>query len=246
MKTYCLSLSLDICVLVISLITLMSCSTYSEGDEVATRIFKKMTVQEKTLYDAVEKEWGQSYLINVRKGVQNRDISPRETMMPFKDIAALIKTNNNVTLKINEAGWNTDHKNRAIKCRWDRLDESWYRKLLLSIGVKDYKITKFVPIVDEKEKDVEKIKNDLVVINNYIDEHPEVVKTITEDNSLFVSIEELDELFYKIRGCDEALEYYNEVLIQRLIDYDDHKILIQLATKCKAIQIGQKLFEWRN
>jgi len=230
---------------------IIGCGTYEEGDDIAANSFKKMTVQEKTMYDAVEKEWYQGKMESIRSAVGKRDIAPRENSVPFIDIANVIKTNNDITLQL-ESGWNTDHKNRAINCRWDRLDEDWYRKLLLTIGVKDYDLQELIPTEEEviedkpltqKEKDLEYIRNGLKEINVLVDKRQE---TIIKNLSIFISIEELDELFYKIRGCNEALEYYNKALEQRLISYEDQKILIQLATKCKAIQIGEKLTEWKN
>jgi len=249
MKNYHLTFSLAICVLIISLI--IGCSTYIEGDSVAAVSFQKMTVQEKTMYDAVEKEWYQAKLEAIRTAVGKRDIAPRENNVPFIDIANVIKTNNDITLKM-DSGWNTDHKNRAIKCRWDRLDEDWYRKLLLTLGVKEYELQELIPIKEEvvedkpltqKEKDLEYIGNGLKEINEYLDEHPEVI----EDNvKNIIPQSKYDDIFYEIRKCDEAIVTYHQMIETRLLTWDDYYTLVKLSTKCKAIQIGEKLSEWKN
>jgi len=239
-------------VICISLV-FIRCSTYTEGDSAAAVAFQKMTVQEKTMYDAVEKEWYEKELMAIREAVGRRDIAPRENSTPFIDIANVIKTNNNITLTIEDKNnWNTYHKNRAIKCRWDRLDEDWYRKLLLTLGVKEYELQELIPIKEEvvedkpltqKEKDLEYIGNGLKEINEYLDEHPEVI----EDNvKNIIPQSKYDDIFYEIRKCDEAIVTYHQMIETRLLTWDDYYTLVKLSTKCKAIQIGEKLSEWKN
>ncbi len=248
MKNYYLTFSLAICVLFISLI--IGCSSYNEGDSVAAAAFQKMTVQEETMYDAVEKEWYQSKLEAIRAAAGKRDIAPRENAVPFIDIANVIKTNNDISLKI-ESGWNTDHKNRAIKCRWDRLDEDWYRKLLLTIGVKKYDLQELIPTKEvvedkpltQKEKDLEYIDNGLKEINAYLDEHPEVIENDVKD---IVPESKYDDIFYEIRKCNEAIDLYKQIIEERLLTWEDYELLIRISTKCKAIQIGEKLTQWKN
>ena len=249
MKNYHIPIILIISMLITSLF-IISCSTYTEGDSVAAISFQKMTIQEKTMYDAVEKEWYEKELMAVRDAVGRRDIAPRETAIPFIDIANVIKTNNNVTLTIEDKhNWNTDHKNRAIKCRWDRLDEDWYRKLLLSIGVKDYTVQELIPIEEkvvedkpltQKEKDLEYIGNSLKEINNALDKRQEVnVKDIVPESKY-------DDIFYDIRKCDEAIDMYHQIIDDRLLTWEDYEFLTRISIKCKAIQIGEKLTEWKN
>ena len=252
MKNYHIPIILIISMLITSLF-IISCSTYTEGDSVAAISFQKMTIQEKTMYDAVEKEWYEKELMAIREAVGRRDIAPRENAVPFIDIANVIKTNNNITLTIEDKNsWNTDHKNRAIKCRWDRLDEDWYRKLLLSIGVKDYTVQELIPEdKDEDEKVIkgkpltqkEEISNGLKEINAYLDEHPEVIENNVKD---IVPESKYDDIFYEIRKCDEAIDMYKQMIETRLLTWDDYYILVKLSTKCKAIQIGEKLSEWKN
>ena len=249
MKDYHVPIILIIVMSITSLF-IVGCSTYKEGDEVASNSFKKMTVQEKTMYDAVEKEWYQDTLVAIRTSVGKRDIAPRENSIPFIDIANVIKTNNDVTLKLNEAGWSTDHKNRAIKCRWDRLDEEWYKKLLLTIGITNYTVQELIPeeVVEEepktqKEKDIEYIGNGLKEINKLLDERSEVVKVNTKD---IVPESKYDDIFYDIRKCDEAIIMYQQIIEERLLTWNDYDLLMRISTKCKAIQIGEKLTEWKN
>ncbi len=107
------------------LLLLTGCDEYEEGDKEANKAFDLMTVQEKIFYDAVEKEWSPSRLIAIRDSVRTRESAPLELTIPFIDIANVIKTNNDITLKVPD-NWQTDSKNRAILARWDRIEGSWY------------------------------------------------------------------------------------------------------------------------
>lgn len=235
MKDYHIPIILIISILITSLF-IIGCATYNEGDSVAALSFQKMTVQEKTIYDAVEKEWYQDKLEAIRTAVGKRDIAPRENSVPFIDIANVIKTNNDVTLKM-ENGWNTEHKNRAIKCRWDRLDEDWYRKLLLTIGVTDYKLQ---DLMTTKEKDLQYISDGLKEINTYIDENPEVIKKNISLNNV-LSFNDYDDLYYEIKNCPEAIIAYNNIIEEKVLDNNDKKQLITIALECKAQEIKTKL-----
>jgi len=210
---------------------LIGCSTYKEGDEIATQSFKKMTVQEKTMYDAVEKEWYQDTLVAIRASVGKRDIAPRENSVPFIDIANVIKTNNDVTLKL-KSGWHTDHKNRAIKVRWDRIDDNWYKKLLSTIGIKEYKLQELIPIeeliVEEKPKPIFK---------------KAIIETLipVENTSNLVMFDAYDDLYYEIKKCPEAIELYNKIIEGRILNTNDLKQLMIVSLGCKSRSIKDKL-----
>ncbi len=241
MKNYHLTFILAICVLIISFI--IGGLIYIESEAATAAVFQKMTIQEKTMYDAVEKEWYEKELISIREAVGRRDIAPKENSTPFMDIANIIKTNNDITLTIEDKNnWNTDHKNRAIKCRWDRLDEDWYRKLSLSVGGKDYTAQELIPTEEKIIEDKSSIpkEEDLKYISNDFDEQQKSnVKDIIPESKY-------DDIFYKIRKCDEAIFMYKQIIDERLLTWGDYELLIKISVKCKAIQIGEKLTEWKN
>jgi hypothetical protein len=225
-----------------SLLTLVvACDNYDEGDEAAKQSFEKMTVVEKGMYDAVEEEWGTSYLQNVRQAVLGREVKPLETNIPFIDIANVIKSNNDITLKINE-NWTTDDKNKAISARWDRLDDKWYVKIIAKLGLKEGDIQKQDFVVEEVIQDKPDIKPS-VSEDKVNDIKPIIVKEnfdSNEGNDLLL-LQEYDDLYYDLRGCDPAIDKYDEIIQKRLLTKKDRDYLIQLATKCKAIKIGAKL-----
>jgi len=209
---------------------LFSCN-YEEGDQQAHDSFKKMTIQEKTLYDGVSKEWSQRYLTSVRRAVYNRELKPTEKTIPFIDIANVIKTNNQVSLKLNES-WSTSNKNKSIKARWDQIDHIWYRKILNSIGINKYNPQELIPeeelIVAEKSKPIFKE----VIIKNSIP---------VKDTSDLVMFDTYDDLYYEIKKCPEAIELYNEIIEERILTKDDLKQLMIVSLGCKSRSIKDKL-----
>jgi hypothetical protein len=135
-------------------------SRYSEGDETANKAFKKMTIEEQSIYTGVEDVWGASYLISIRDAIRLREIKPNESTIPFIDVANIIISNNKVTLKMNDI-WDTDKKNKKILGRWSRINESWYKQMLSAVGVTDFQPEKLIPLtkVLEEKLDNQKLAN---------------------------------------------------------------------------------------
>lgn len=217
----------------------LGCSFYNEGDDVAKQAFDKMTIEEKTIYNAVQDVWSQSHLEQLRDAIRLREIKPDESNIPFIDVAKIIISNNNVTLKIKD-GWDTDTKNKKILGRWSRINQDWYKQILASNGIVDFKPKKLIPVI----KDVEENK----VVSNYITQ-PQL-QLYTNKNSTEEKItvltdllkkDEYDDLYFEIKNCEEAVKYYNEVVKDRLVSYEDKDILTTLSIKCKAIKISNKL-----
>jgi len=220
---------------------------YDEGDETAKHRLDKMTAQEKALYTTVQNKWGQRPLKSIREAVSRRETRPSENELPFKDLASVIKTNNTASLKVDTTN-TASIQNKYILARWDRVDEDWYRNLMLSMGVDNIVKQELLPepveeVIEDKPSDVVEIRNDLKQINDYIDKHPEVVKINIKD---IIPESKYDDIFYEIRKCDEAINMYNQLIEERLLTWEDYDLLIRISTKCKAIQIGEKLTEWRK
>lgn len=237
MKNYHLTFVLAIC---IALMSIIGCGdTYDEGDEVAKQSFNKMTSQEKIIYNAVQMQWGQRRLKSIREAISTRESKPSENNLAFQDIAAVIKTNNNVTLTL-ESNWTVSQKNSCIMSRWDRIDEDWYRKLLSTIGIKDIVYEEPIPeekVIEEKKAEQEEIKTGSIAINGYIDEHPEVVAIDIKD---IIPESKYDDLYYEIKNCDNAVFRYKQIISERLLTWQDYELLIRISIKCKAIKIGEK------
>lgn len=227
-------------------ITLSGCDNYDEGDQKAAQSFEKMTIVEKGLYDAVEDVWGQSYLVNVRQAVFAREVKPLEESIPFIDIANVIKSNNDITLKVEEH-WSTDNKNKSIKNRWDRLDGKWYLQIVNKLGLRESDIVKQDFIIDEviPDKPSKDDKDKPVVIPDIkrVIERPTINTTSIryDTGNDIISMNEYDDLYYDLRGCEPAIERYNEIIRSRLVTNNDKEYLIELSIKCKAIKIGEKL-----
>lgn len=236
---------LAFCILILSFMTLLqSCSTYDEGDDKAEIAFNKMTIQERSLYNAVATEWSQRYLQMVREAVYNREVKPEEKSLPFIDIAGVIKTNNDVTLKVVDS-WQTDTKNDAIKARWDRVDSQWYKELLSTIGIYTHQPQKLIEIVKDKP---ESVKSKVIEKTKYESESTtkaeETIELVNIDPNSIIPKEKYRQLFREIRGCEKAISLYESIVSYRLITYEDEKKLIILATKCEALKTLKELKEW--
>jgi hypothetical protein len=240
MKNYHLTFALAICSLLLTII--LGCGDYyDEGNETAKQRFEKMTSQEKALYTSVEEIWGQKDLKTIRESVSRRETRPVESTLAFKDIAAVIKTNNVASLKLND-GWDTANKNKHIKARWDRIDENWYRDLLLSVGVREIIKQDLIPeeqVIDETlPESLNEINNDLKEINNYIEEYPEAVKVNSKD---IIPEDKYDDLYYEIKRCPEAVEQYKQIVKERILTWADYELLTRISLKCKADETLKKL-----
>ena len=234
---------IGVCMIAIPTILFTACgSDFDEGDDVAAQRFEKFTSQEKTIYKAVQDVWGQRLLKYVREAVGKREARPAEDMLPFKDIANVIKSNNSASLKL-DSTWKASTKNKYIKGRWDRVDEKWYRDLMLSMGVTEVIKQDLVPepveevIPDTKEES--SLEPHIYGDQPYVVEQNNEVKIINSKD--IISINDYDDLYFNIKKCPSAIKYYNKVIEERLITHEDIVILTQLATKCKAIKIGEKL-----
>ncbi len=247
MKDYHVPIVLIISMLITSLFIIGCGEYYEEGDEIAKQRFEKMTVQETALYESVQNKWGQKPLKGVRDAIARRQTRPDESELPFKDLANVIKTNNTVSLKVNTSN-KASIQNKYILCKWDRIDEDWYRTLMLSVGIDNVVKQKLLPeeevIKDkpltQKEKDLKYIGNGLKEINVLLDERQK------DDTKDIVPKSKYDDIFYDIRKCDEAIDMYNQIIGERLLNWEDYDLLIRISTKCKAIQIGEKLTTWKN
>jgi hypothetical protein len=211
---------------------------YDEGDHTAEQRFDKFTSQEKTLYKAVQDQWGQKRLIYVREAVGRREARPAENKLPFSDIANVIKSNNSAALKL-DAAWQPSNKNKYIKARWDRVDEKWYRELMLSMGVTEVIKQELVPepvveVIDDSSDDSEP---DTYGDQPWIAPQKEVVKVNLED---LIPKSQYDELYYEIKECPEAIDRYNSMIDDRLLTWLDYQSLIIISIKCKAVNIGEK------
>jgi hypothetical protein len=233
---------LAICILLITLIS--GCGDYyDEGDENAKHRFEKMTSQEKALYNSVQEVWGQRDLKTIREAVSRRETRPAENSLAFNDIASVIKTNNIASLKL-DSGWETSTKNKHILARWDRIDEEWYRELLLSMGVRDIVKQELIPeekVIEDKEtlpESLKEIDNSLKEINSYIDEHPETVNVDLKD---IIPSAKYDDLYFEIKRCPEAVDKYKQIIKERLLIWSDYELLIRISIKCKANATLEKL-----
>jgi len=242
MKNYHLTFSLAICVLLLTLI--MGCGDfYDEGDETAKHRFEKMTSQEKALYNSVQEVWGQRDLKTIREAVSRRETRPAENSLAFEDIAAVIKTNNIASLKL-DSGWETSTKNKHILARWDRVDEGWYRQLLLSIGERDIVKQELIPeeeVIKEEKK--EESEPDTYGDRPWVAPQIEEIKINIKD---IIPESKYDEIYYEIKYCDEAIVMYHQMIDERLLTWQDYESLIRISIKCKATKIGEKLTEWKN
>lgn len=225
----------------IPLLFLSGCDYYDEGDVIAEESFSKMNMSEKSMYDAVEEEWGQSRLLNIRKAVATREATPLESSIPFIDIANVIKSNNDLTLKVDDA-WRTDAKNDAIAARWDRLDNKWYLKIIQKLGMKEDDIQLQEFVVEEVIPDKPPIVTEILDDNDYdsTNETPEEKEYFDTRNDIIL-LEDYDDLYYSLRGCKPAIDKYGTMIEERLITKGDREWLLQIATKCKAEKIGAKL-----
>lgn len=233
-----------ICFFKIMLIILLlaACEKYDEGDEKANQSFEKMTVVEKGMYDAVENAWDQSFLANVRQAVSKREVKPLENSIPFIDIANVIKSNNDLTLKIND-NWLTETKNKAINGRWDRIDDEWYVKIVNKLGLKETDIQRQELVIEPKVK--EKSEVEVPDINKPVIEEPPPLNIKKMERDILL-LTDYDDLYYDLKYCQPAIDKYNQIIEERLITLGDKELLIQMAIKCKALKIKEKLNHAKN
>jgi hypothetical protein len=230
-------------VMILMTLPLVGCDDYDEGDTVAQQRFEKFTSQEKTLYKAVQDVWGQQRLMFVREAVGKREARPAENMIPFSDISNVIKSNNSAALTLRN-DWTTSTKNKYIKARWDRVDEKWYRELMLSMGETEVIKQDFIPEPVEKViEDKPEIEPDHYGDRPWVAPQEETVKIDLND---IISESKYDDLYYEIRKCDEAVQTYKQIIDNRILTQDDYNLLMRISIKCKAIQIGDKLTEWKK
>jgi len=227
--------------LTISFMTIIGCvDTYDETDEIANQRFEKFTSQEKTIYKAVQDVWGQRPLKYVREAAGRRETRPAENILPFKDIANVIKSNNSASLKL-DAGWQASTKNKYIKARWDRVDEKWYRELMLTMGVTEIVKQDLIPeSVEEVISDTPEVEKEYIpaVVEEYNDNQDETIKINLEG---IIPESKYDDLYYEIRHCDEAVFTYKQIIDDRILTWDDYELLIRISIKCKAVNILNKM-----
>lgn len=233
-----------IILIMLALVAISGCDKYDEGDQRAKQSFEKMTIVERGMYDAVEKAWNQKYLVNIRQAVSSREVKPLENNIPFIDIANVIKSNNDITLKI-EDSWRTDTKNEAISGRWDRLDGKWYVKIITKLGIKEADIRRQDFVVEEIIPD-KPVDSDVVIQPSPIDEKSAREEKYFDTVDDIILLEEYDDLYYSLRGCQPAIDKYGTMIETRLITNGDRDFLIQMATKCKAQIIKAKLNPWKR
>lgn len=227
-KNYHLTFMIAICSILITIF--IGCGDfYDEGDENARHRFEKMTSQEKALYNSVQEVWGQRDLKTIREAVSRRETRPPENSLAFNDIASVIKTNNIASLKL-DSGWETSTKNKHILARWDRVDEGWYRKLLLSIGEKQIIKQELIP--------EEKVIKEEVEEENFIP-RTQLFKTVKIDSvkidsNDIIPSEKYDDLYFEIKKCPEAVLQYKQIVENRILTWADYDLLIRISLKCKA------------
>ena len=211
------------------------CDVYSEGDNNAKKAFEKMTMQEKTLYKAVEHQWSQGDLITIRQAVFSRDAKPSENDIPFIDIPGVIKTNNDITLKTPE-NYSQETKDKNNKAKWDKLDENWYLKIVNKYNsINSIKTTDLVQ--QPKTEYVVKSEPKIVIEKEAT---PEEIIAKNKKNG-YVPEKDYDDIYFNIKRCPTAVEFYQKVVKERLLNSEDVDFLNQLSTECKAKTIGDRL-----
>lgn len=226
-----------------SLLFLVGCDSYSEGDQKAGEAFEKMTTVEKGMYDVVEAEWGESRLEGIRGAIWNREVKPLEETVPFIDIANIIKANNDMTLKVKK-DWRTDTKNAAINARWDRLDNVWYIKIINALGLKANQIKRqelFEELEDTPPQPETIVNNEVVIQPELTDDEYWDREERLQDSGHYIEVDDYDDLYYELRGCQPAIDEFSRIIDLRLITVADRELLIKLAITCKAKQIEEKL-----
>jgi len=205
----------------------LSACIYDEGDEVAAQAFEKMTAQEKMLYDAVAKQWNQKKLRPIRDAIRlGRKIKPEEAFTPFSDIGALIEKNDSVTL-IMDSGWGEDTIRKKRGAKWSVVDPDWFRKITgQGIATKEPQRIYNKVISPPSNPKASKVELPVEEINK----------------EELVPFEELDELRYLMKGCDEAIRIFDAIISKGYpLTYGDRERIFVRVLFCEAERVNDKI-----
>ena len=221
MKIKSIGIFITLCIIIIS------CS-YDEGEMLAEEAFSKMSTRERILYNSVAENWTQNYLVHIRNAVRERHVKPKESTIPFQDISEIIMLNNNATLKLSSQ-WSEDYKKRMKESKWSEIDPSWYNTIVeISNG-------------GEKKEEQKKISKPKKSKNS----PPKNIKIVSsnQDNG-YISIDDLNELRYEIRGCSKAAELFNSIVLKgEPLTYSDRDKIEEKILICVAEKINNKIKE---
>lgn len=227
-----------ILVVIFGLMAIVGCGdSYDETDITAATTWELMTIREKSMYDRVQKQWGQNKLGPIREELRKRKLKPDEDAIPFSDIFTILKTINEVKMVVEDQSKDYQDNYRAAK--WDKLFSEWYYVYVDPQGGNFNKkapatTTGFVQ-KEEVVKEIDK-KSETTKPSSY---KSKSVDTYTIDD--LISEREYSKIKKLIRDCDGARQLLDSIVsLGRPLTKSDRDAIKERYLYCKTLSLTEE------
>lgn len=229
---------IKIVICILTALVISGC-VFSEGDDKAEKSFSLMTTQEKAMHDKAKDGFSEKYVMAVRRAVYNREVKPDENMMPFMDIANVIKfVNENILIAPDS--WTKSNREKSQRSKFSSQDVNWYRKII-KLATNDVVVESNEADQDIAEKhglsvkEVENIKEG--VYERVLDRN---IKRVNKSDLL--PLEDYRDLYHFVRGCESAINIIQSAASKnKPLTIKDRENIVYQKSVCETKKLNENL-----